>query len=171
MTIRIKSEIAGKVWKIEAKPGDILAEDDPILILESMKMEIPIAAPSRCKLVEILVAEEEAVAEGQTVGEAKVFGGERGYVPLVGPGLVKVMLPRDNSERLNARIVYTGPVPAPVKKGQAIGAVKVWRGDNLILTQPLHAAEDVRAGSLPQRAFDAVTEMVIALFRAGAERL
>jgi acetyl-CoA carboxylase biotin carboxyl carrier protein len=67
MTIRIKSEIAGKVWKIEAKPGDILAEDDPILILESMKMEIPIAAPSRCKLVEILVAEEEAVAEGQTV--------------------------------------------------------------------------------------------------------
>ena len=49
MTIRIKSEIAGKVWKIEAKPGDILAEDDPILILESMKMEIPIAAPSRCK--------------------------------------------------------------------------------------------------------------------------
>ncbi|MDR3498179.1 MAG: acetyl-CoA carboxylase biotin carboxyl carrier protein subunit [Parvibaculum sp.] len=67
MTIRIKSEIAGKVWKIEAKPGDILAEDDPILILESMKMEIPVAAPSRCKLVEILVAEEEAVAEGQTV--------------------------------------------------------------------------------------------------------
>lgn len=67
MTIRIKSEIAGKVWKIEAKPGDLLEEDDPVLILESMKMEIPVAAPSRCRLIEVLVAEEDAVAEGQAV--------------------------------------------------------------------------------------------------------
>jgi D-alanyl-D-alanine carboxypeptidase (penicillin-binding protein 5/6) len=110
-------------------------------------------------------------AEGQQLGTAKVYGGSQGNVPLMADGLVKVMMPKAGGERLIARIVYTGPVPAPVKKGQAIGAVKVWRGDNLILTQPLHAAEDVRAGSLPQRAFDAVTEMVIALFRAGAERL
>ena len=41
----------------------------------------------------------------------------------------------------------------------------------LVLTQPLYAGEDVGKGTLPQRAFDAVTEMVIALFRAGAERL
>ncbi|HEX7775232.1 MAG TPA: acetyl-CoA carboxylase biotin carboxyl carrier protein subunit [Parvibaculum sp.] len=67
MAIQIKSEIAGKVWKIEAKPGDLLEEDDAILILESMKMEIPVAAPARCKLIEILVVEEDAVAEGQTV--------------------------------------------------------------------------------------------------------
>ena len=110
-------------------------------------------------------------AEGQQLGTAKVYGGAAGKVPLEANGLVKVMMPKAGGERLIARIVYSGPVPAPVKKGQAIGAVKVWRGDNLILTQPLHAAEDVRAGSMPQRAFDAVTEMVIALFRAGAERL
>jgi acetyl-CoA carboxylase biotin carboxyl carrier protein len=67
VTIQIKSEIAGKVWKIETKPGDMLDEDDPILILESMKMEIPVVAPSRCRLVEILVSEEDAVAEGQPV--------------------------------------------------------------------------------------------------------
>ena len=110
-------------------------------------------------------------AEGQQLGTAKIYGGAQGKVPLEADGLVKVMMPKSGGERLIARIVYTGPVPAPVKKGQPIGAVKVWRGDNLILTQPLHAAEDVRTGSLPQRAFDAVTEMVIALFRAGAERL
>ncbi len=67
MTIQVKSEIAGKVWKIETKPGDLLDEDDPILVLESMKMEIPVAAPSRCRLIEILVAEEDAVAEDQVV--------------------------------------------------------------------------------------------------------
>ncbi len=67
MTREVKSEITGKVWKIEAQPGDRIDEDDPILILESMKMEIPVAAPFDCVLVELLVAEEDAVAEGQPV--------------------------------------------------------------------------------------------------------
>lgn len=66
-TKEVKSEITGKVWKIEAKPGDHVNEEDPILILESMKMEIPVSAPADCSVVEILVAEEEAVAEGQVV--------------------------------------------------------------------------------------------------------
>ncbi|MBX3507627.1 MAG: acetyl-CoA carboxylase biotin carboxyl carrier protein subunit [Parvibaculum sp.] len=67
MTREVKSEITGKVWKIEAKPGDRIDADDPILILESMKMEIPVAAPFDCVLVELLVSEEDAVAEGQPV--------------------------------------------------------------------------------------------------------
>ncbi|MDO9125629.1 acetyl-CoA carboxylase biotin carboxyl carrier protein subunit [Parvibaculum sp.] len=66
-TVEVKSEITGKVWKIETKPGDRLEEDDAILILESMKMEIPVCAPADCKLVEILVAEEDSVSEGQVV--------------------------------------------------------------------------------------------------------
>lgn len=67
MTREVKSEITGKVWKIEAQPGDRIEEDDPILILESMKMEIPVVAPFDCVLVELLVAGEDAVAEGQPV--------------------------------------------------------------------------------------------------------
>lgn len=63
----VKSEIAGKVWKIEVKPGDRIDEDDPIIILKSMKMEIPVAAPFDCVVMEILVAEEDAVVEGQPV--------------------------------------------------------------------------------------------------------
>jgi len=65
--VEVKSEITGKVWKIETKAGDKLKEDDPILILESMKMEIPIMAPADGTLVEILVAEEDSIEEGQTV--------------------------------------------------------------------------------------------------------
>ena len=63
----IASEITGKVWKIEAAAGSKLAEDDPIVILESMKMEIPVSAPIDCTVVEILVAEGDTVAEGQAV--------------------------------------------------------------------------------------------------------
>jgi D-alanyl-D-alanine carboxypeptidase (penicillin-binding protein 5/6) len=110
-------------------------------------------------------------AAGSTVGQAKVYGGADSKVGLVADQQVRVMMPKAGGERLIARIVYTGPVPAPVKKGQKIGAIKVWRGDSLILTQPLRADGDVAKGTLTQRAFDAVTEMVIALFRAGAERI
>lgn len=65
--IEIKSEISGKVWKIEAHAGAELDEDDAIIILESMKMEIPVAAPARCRVVELRVAEEDSVAEDQVV--------------------------------------------------------------------------------------------------------
>lgn len=63
------SEITGTVWKIELGPGDKVAEDDIIMILESMKMEIPVLAPGDGTLTEILVAEGAAVSEGQAVAK------------------------------------------------------------------------------------------------------
>jgi D-alanyl-D-alanine carboxypeptidase (penicillin-binding protein 5/6) len=111
-------------------------------------------------------------AEGQTIGEAKVYGGDKGKVPLIYPkGAVTLMVPRGAGEKIIARIVYTGPVRAPVTKGQPIGRLKIWRGDIVALELPLQAAEDIGPGNMSQRAFDAATEMVINLFRAGAERL
>ena len=62
--IRVRSEIAGSVWKIEVAVGDKVAEDDPLVILESMKMEIPLLAPQAGVVREILVAEGEPIAEG-----------------------------------------------------------------------------------------------------------
>lgn len=100
-----------------------------------------------------------------------MFGGADGSVPLVAPGLVQVMVPKAGGERLIARIVYKGPVPAPIAKDQPIGELRVWRGDKVILSMPLKAAEAVDQGSLSQRAVDAVAELVIGLFRAGAQKL
>jgi D-alanyl-D-alanine carboxypeptidase (penicillin-binding protein 5/6) len=110
-------------------------------------------------------------AEGQTIGAAKVFGGDSSYVPLVGPGTVSLMMPRNTNDRLIARIVYNGPVPAPVTKGQTIGKLKVWRGDNVALEVPLQAADDVGTGTMSQRAMDGATELMIGLFRAGVGKL
>jgi len=62
-------------------------------------------------------------------------------------------------------------VRAPVQRGQKIGMLKVWRNDSMALEVPLQASEDVETGSMPQRAFDAATELVIGLFRAGFQRL
>ena len=109
--------------------------------------------------------------EGQYVGEAKLFGGEKGRVPLIGPKAIKLMVPRNSNDRIIARIVYRGPVPAPVEKSQPIGLLKIWRGENIALEVPLQAAESVGTGSTTQRAFDAAAEIVIGLFRAGAKKL
>ena len=110
-------------------------------------------------------------AEGQNIGTAKVFGGADSKVSLAAAGQVRVMMPKNGNDKLVARIVYTGPVPAPVELGQRVGVLKVWRNDIVILEMPLKAAESVGRGNLSQRAFDAVSELMIGLFRAGAERL
>ena len=64
---RIESLVTGTVWKLERQAGDTLAEGDTILIIESMKMEIPIDAPTHGVLRELLVAEGESVSEGQVL--------------------------------------------------------------------------------------------------------
>lgn len=70
--IEVRTEISGNVWKIEASPGDRLQEDDPIMILESMKMEIPVAAPDDGTIVEILVTEGAAISEDDIVARLEV---------------------------------------------------------------------------------------------------
>jgi len=70
--IDVKTEITGNVWKIVASIGDELPEDEPILILESMKMEIPVGATEDGVLKEILVAEGDTVTEGTVVARIEV---------------------------------------------------------------------------------------------------
>ena len=63
----IKAELVGSVWKITAKVGDQVAEEEELLILESMKMEIPVTAPRAGTVKEIRVKEAEVVKEGQVL--------------------------------------------------------------------------------------------------------
>lgn len=65
--MKVVTDVAGNVWKIVAKVGDSLEEDDTIVIMESMKMEIPVTAPRDGTLKELLVEEGEAIPEGATV--------------------------------------------------------------------------------------------------------
>ena len=64
---RIESLVTGTVWKLERACGDAVAQGETILIIESMKMEIPIDAPVAGTLRELLVAEGESVNEGQVL--------------------------------------------------------------------------------------------------------
>lgn len=64
MATEVEAQIAGNVWKIEMAVGDRVEEEDVILVIESMKMEIPVEAPCAGLLREIRVAEGDAVEEG-----------------------------------------------------------------------------------------------------------
>jgi serine-type D-Ala-D-Ala carboxypeptidase (penicillin-binding protein 5/6) len=110
-------------------------------------------------------------AADQPVGYAKVFGGDSRSVRLASSQPIKVMVQKNGTDKLIARVVYNGPVRAPIAVGQQVGFVKVWRGVNIAVESPVYAAEAVGAGSTVRRAIDGASELVIGMFRAGAEKL
>lgn len=107
----------------------------------------------------------EVFAKDEVVGEAQVFGGAKSGVALKAKGPVQIFLPITNRDKLTARIVYDGPVAAPVEEGQPVGTLRVWIGDTLSQETPLFAAESIGVGSLPQRALDAAKELAVGWLR------
>jgi D-alanyl-D-alanine carboxypeptidase (penicillin-binding protein 5/6) len=104
-------------------------------------------------------------AADETVGEAKMFGGEKSRVRLTANGAVSMLVPIANRDKVIARIVYEGPVEAPIEAGAPVGKLKIWVGDLLTQETPLYAAESVGVGSLHRRALDAIEELAIGWLR------
>ncbi|MFN3548668.1 MAG: D-alanyl-D-alanine carboxypeptidase family protein [Mesorhizobium sp.] len=107
----------------------------------------------------------EVFAVDEVVGEAKLYGGEKGSVALKAKTPVAIFVPITNRERLVARIVYQGPLQAPVEEGMPVGTLKVWIGDTLSQETPLYTAESVGTGSLHSRAIDAIGELLVGWMR------
>lgn len=110
-------------------------------------------------------------AAEQPIGYAKVFGGDSGSVQVAVSDPVQVMVQKNGGDRLIARIVYSGPVRAPIAPGQPIGVVRVWRGREVAVEMPVHATKAVGIGSTMRRAFDGVIELVVGTVRSGAAKL
>lgn len=65
--LEIESEVTGNVWKVEVQTGTRVDAGDVLMILESMKMEIPVEAPTGGTVAELRVTEEDAVKEDQVI--------------------------------------------------------------------------------------------------------
>ena len=102
---------------------------------------------------------------GDVVGTASVFGGASSEVPLTCDGPIKVFLARGGQERLTAKIVYRGPLAAPVAAGAEVATLRVWRGETLALEAPLRTQTAIPLGGLGKRAFDAGVEFATDLIR------
>ncbi|MGI2032035.1 D-alanyl-D-alanine carboxypeptidase family protein [Rhizobium panacihumi] len=98
--------------------------------------------------------------DGESVGQASVYGGDQGRVDLVAKGPIELYVPANNPERLSARIVYRWPLRAPVVEGQDVGMLKIYSGDRLLRDVPLYTASAVGTGSLFSQATDALMEMM-----------
>lgn len=66
-TMNIASEVTGTIWKVEVRAGQSVSEDETLLIVESMKMEIPVTAPAAGKVAEVKVMEGDAVTDQQVL--------------------------------------------------------------------------------------------------------
>ena len=67
MPSEVTAHITGTVWKIQVKVGDPVAEEQSVVILESMKMEMPVESPAAGTVVSIAVTEGQAVEEGDVL--------------------------------------------------------------------------------------------------------
>jgi D-alanyl-D-alanine carboxypeptidase (penicillin-binding protein 5/6) len=102
---------------------------------------------------------------GDVVGQAQVYGGAQSEVALVTDKPVKVFAAHGSGERLSAKIVYQGPLVAPVAQGIDAGRLKIWRGQSEVLDVPLKTGGSVGTGTLTQRALDAGWEWAGGLLR------
>jgi D-alanyl-D-alanine carboxypeptidase (penicillin-binding protein 5/6) len=107
---------------------------------------------------------------GETVGTASVYGGAQSEVPLTCDRPAKIFLPRGSQERLTAKVVYIGPLVAPVAAGVEVARLRVWRGPTLALDLPLKTKAAVPLGGLSKRAFDAGIELATNLIRSAFDR-
>lgn len=104
-------------------------------------------------------------AKDAVVGQAKVYGGDRPTVALKASGAVSIFVAAEDRQKLSARIVYQGPIAAPVKAGTPVGHLRIWVGETLTQETPLVTAEDVGTGSVTGRAADALGELAFGWLR------
>jgi len=96
----------------------------------------------------------------EVIADASVYGGVTGRVPLKAEGAIRILVARDAKDALKARVVYQGPLMAPVEEGKQVGVLRVWDGERLIQETPLYTARSVARGALHARAVDALGELL-----------
>jgi D-alanyl-D-alanine carboxypeptidase len=102
---------------------------------------------------------------GEVVGDAEVYGGEKGTVTLKVAGPAPLLLPAEGVPgSVEARIVYDGPLPAPVRMGDQVASLEIRIAGTLSQSVPLYAAETVEEGSIYRRAADAVGSLFASLW-------
>jgi len=102
-------------------------------------------------------AETKLFDAGEIVGHARVWGGQRMYVPLAGKGDINVWLPRNMAnQKLRANIVYQWPLKPPLKKGEQVAVLRVTTSSETMNEVPLFVAEDVEQAGPMRRGFDSI---------------
>lgn len=101
-------------------------------------------------------------APGEVVGSARVWGGDRFYLPLEGRNGVAVVLPRyPANQRLTAEIIYNGPLKPPIQRGDEVARLRVTSSTSAVNEVPLYAADDVAPGSIVRQGLDSLVHLAL----------
>jgi serine-type D-Ala-D-Ala carboxypeptidase (penicillin-binding protein 5/6) len=109
--------------------------------------------------------ERKLLKQSEAVGDIRVFGGAKGSVSVGPANPVSLLTARGTADRITARIIYNGPLKAPVEKGTEVARLRITRAEISALDVPLVALETVEQGSLTQRALDSAMELSGGWFR------
>jgi D-alanyl-D-alanine carboxypeptidase (penicillin-binding protein 5/6) len=94
---------------------------------------------------------------GEKVSDALVWGGTQHYVPLVGDGNIKIILPHNASGKVAAEIVYNGPIKAPIKKGDPVAVLRITAAESTATNEiPLYAGDDIDRSNFAMRGLDSL---------------
>jgi D-alanyl-D-alanine carboxypeptidase (penicillin-binding protein 5/6) len=103
--------------------------------------------------------------KGETVGDVRVWGGDRRFVSVVAENDIKILLPitaRDRERRVRAEIAYLGPIKPPVKKGDRVGELRLTSEAGTSNAAPVLAAESVEAGGIVTKGLHSILELGLA---------
>jgi serine-type D-Ala-D-Ala carboxypeptidase (penicillin-binding protein 5/6) len=103
--------------------------------------------------------ERKLLQKSEAVGDVRVFGGAKALLSVGPDNTVTLLTPRGTSDRITARIIYNGPLKAPIEKGTEVARLRITRAEIAALDVPLFALEAIEQGSLTQRAWDSLIEM------------
>ncbi|MBO6639017.1 MAG: D-alanyl-D-alanine carboxypeptidase [Roseitalea sp.] len=102
---------------------------------------------------------------GEEIGNVRLYGGEAATAPVMLAEPLTVLMPLTGRDTLRARIVFDGPVPAPVEQGDPIAELHIYFGDELAHEAELQAAGAVGKGPIHRQALDALLELAIGWIR------
>jgi len=108
------------------------------------------------------ISEFKLFDKDEVVAKARVWGGDRMWVPLVGEGAVTVILPKyPANPKLKAEVVYMRPLKTPIKKGDKVATLRVTSPSQSVSEVPLYAAEDVKPGGIVRRGLDTIVDLTL----------
>jgi D-alanyl-D-alanine carboxypeptidase (penicillin-binding protein 5/6) len=91
------------------------------------------------------------------VSDALVWGGTQHYVPLIGDGNIDIILPVTASGKVNASIVYQGPIKAPIRKGDRVAVLRVTSAESSATNDiPLYAGDNIEQSNFAMRGIDSL---------------
>ncbi|MGE0765425.1 MAG: D-alanyl-D-alanine carboxypeptidase family protein [Hyphomicrobiaceae bacterium] len=108
------------------------------------------------------IAEYKLFDKDEVVAKARVWGGDRMWLPLVGDGPVTVVLPKyPPNPKLKAELVYKRPLKTPIRKGDKVATLRVTSPSQSVSEVPLYAAEDVQPGGIVRRGLDTIVDLTL----------